>query len=211
MKIAEQSKTRRPATVQEGGDGLEVAVNTTVSRSALPRPDATPADCRHSREPFAAAFYCVNGRRDIGPAAKLVHAHLVTLHRTQRDATQSEIGDTLGLSRHQVWRAIGELVAAGLVLTIRYGLGRPNGYVLIGLDEDDLNGRASGRRPSAKPIAGPPGARARGPSTPRKDDKNRYTRGYKDVRCTRCSGHRAHCDGCSACLPGPHASAACYR
>lgn len=110
-------------------------------------PDPTHTHCRHSREPFDAAFRVINERRDISPTAKLVHAHLVTIHRTGRDETQTEIGEALGLSRHQVWRAIGELVAVDLVQTIRYGLGRPNGYVLLGLAADDLNGRASASRP----------------------------------------------------------------
>ena len=112
-------------------------------------PDPAHTHCRHSREPFDAAFRCINERRDISSTAKLVHAHLVTIHRTGRDETQTEIGDALGLSRHQVWRAIGELVAVGLVQTIRYGLGRPNGYVLLGVPIDDLDGRASGSRPAA--------------------------------------------------------------
>lgn len=133
--------------------------------------DATPADCRHSREPFDAAFRCINERRDISPTAKLVHAHLVTIHRTGRDETQTEIGEALGLSRHQVWRAIGELVTAGLVQTIRYGLGRPNGYVLLGLGEDDLDGRASGRRPAAQQQAGQVRTPARAVNYPKKRAK----------------------------------------
>lgn len=131
--------------------------NTSAQRVQSP----TPADCRHSREAFDASFRCITERRDISPAAKLTHAHLVTLHRTGRDATQTEIGEALGMSRHQVWRAIGELVAAGLVQTIRYGLGRPNGYVLLGIDADDLAGRASGRRPAGTANAGQWRPRAR--------------------------------------------------
>lgn len=119
-----------------------------VPRPASLCPDATHAHCHHSREPFDAAFRCINERRDISSDAKLVHARLVTIHRTGRDETQAEIGEALGLSRHQVWRAICELVAAGLVQVIRYGLGRPNGYVLLGLAEDDLRGRASASRPA---------------------------------------------------------------
>jgi hypothetical protein len=142
----------------------------------LLRPDPTPADCRHSREAFDCAFRCINERRDIGPAAKLVHAHLVTLHRLGHDATQTVIGEALGLSRHQVWRAIGELVTAGLVQTIRYGLGRPNGYVLLGLAEDDLNGRASGSRPAEKASAGQPRTPARAYRSPKEKRKeDRYT------------------------------------
>jgi biotin operon repressor len=136
-------------------------------------------------QPFDAAFRVINQRRDISAAAKLTHAHLVTLHRTGRDATQTEIGEALGMSRHQVWRAIGELVAAGLVQTIRYGLGRPNGYVLLALDEDDLNGRASGRRPVAGAVAGPVRPRARGYRKPEEHRKNgRYT-GSSDLMVSR--------------------------
>lgn len=184
----------------------------TVSRSSPAVQSVSTADCRHSREPFAAAFYVVNERRDISPAAKLVHAHLVTLHRTGRDATQTEIGEALGMSRHQVWRAIGELVAADLVQTIRYGLGRPNGYVLLGLDADDLSGRATGRRPIRQQDAGQSGdpTRARHSNQKEETKEQRFT-GYKDRRCRRCSGHRAHCDQCSACLPGPHALEVCYE
>lgn len=144
---------------------------TQSTRPGTAVQDASAAECRHSREPFDTAFRCINERRDLSPAAKLVHAHLVTLHRTRRDATQTEIGEALGMSRHQVWRAIGELVAAELVSTIRYGLGRPNGYVLLGIAEDDLDGRASGRRPSGGPAAGQVRPRARVPSSPKKATK----------------------------------------
>jgi hypothetical protein len=185
-------------------------VSNHTTRSALPRPDAKPTECRHSREPFDAAFRCINERRDISPAAKLVHAHLVTLHRTGRDATQAEIGEAVGMSRHQVWRAIGELVVADLVQTIRVGLGNPNQYVLLGLAEDDLAGRATGRRPAGRAEAGQSGPRARVPSSPKNETKNGNTTGYKDRRCRRCQGYGRHCDRCSACLPGPHADGACY-
>ena len=147
-------------------------MSVAASAAALQSPRS--AECAHVREPFDAAFRCINQRRDISPAAKLVHAHLVTLHRTGRDATQSEIGEALGMSRHQVWRAIGELVAADLVQTIRYGLGRPNGYVLLGLDQETLDGRggrASGSRPRAQAVAGQPAPRARGHSYPKNRDE----------------------------------------
>jgi biotin operon repressor len=100
------------------------------------------SDCLHSREPFDTVFRCVAERRDISPTAKLVHGRLVSQHRLGAAWTQAEIGEALGLSRHQVWAAIQELIAAGLVVTIRYGLGRPNGYVLLGIDADSLEGRA---------------------------------------------------------------------
>jgi biotin operon repressor len=153
-------------------------VSTTVSRPAPPRPDEAPADCHHSKQPFDAAFRCINERRDIGAAAKLVHAHLVTIHRTGRDETQAEIGEAVGMSRHQVWRAICELVAAGLVQTIRYGLGRPNGYVLLGVDRETLDGkggRATASRPSGGSVAGQVRTPARAVHHSKKTMKNTDT------------------------------------
>jgi hypothetical protein len=52
-----------------------------------------------------------------------------------------------------------ELVAAGLLLVIRVGLGRPNQYVLLGIAQEDLDGNApkssrSGSRASGGPAAG---------------------------------------------------------
>ena len=171
-------------------------METNVPRSGLAVQSVEASHSHRAREPFDAAFRCINERRDISPAAKLVHAHLVTLHRTQRDATQSEIGEALGLSRHQVWRAITELVAVDLVQTIRYGLGRPNGYVLLGLAEDDLAGRASASRPPRRPDAGPSGARARVPSSPRNGSKNdRYTP-PQSSHCFGCGGAGHELAGC---------------
>ncbi len=143
--------------------------NTSAQRVQSP----TPADCRHSRQAFDAGFRIVNERRDISPAAKLVHAHLVTLHRTGRAATQAEIGEALGLSRHQVWRAVGELVAAGLVRVTRRCQGLPNGYELVGVPAEDLDGRASRSRPPGQSVAGQSGppAYARH-SGPKKNPKN---------------------------------------
>lgn len=166
------------------------------------------AQCHHSREPFAAAFYVVNERRDITAAAKLVHAHLVTLHRTKRDATQVEIGEALGMSRHQVWRAIGELVTADLVQTIRYGLGRPNGYVLLGLDQGTLDGkggRASASRPAGGSVAGPARPHARVPSYPKKRDEERDTRPKAEADA---SGDTRSASRCWVC-PGRHPLDAC--
>ncbi len=137
---------------------------STLPRSSAAAQSVSDADCRHSRQPFDAAFRCINERRDIGAAAKLVHAHLVSIHRTGRDETQAEIGEALGMSRHQVWAAIQQLVAADLVQTIRYGLGRPNGYVLLGLDQETLDGKAgpaTGGRASRPVVAGRAGTPAR--------------------------------------------------
>ena len=147
---------------------------TIVQQRATARPDHSAAECRASAQPFDAAFRVINERRDIGAAAKLVHAHLVTIHRTGRDETQAEIGEALGMSRHQVWAAIQQLVAADLVQTIRYGLGRPNGYVLLGVDQETLDGRAgpaTGGRDSRPSVAGRPGTPARAVNYSKKNEK----------------------------------------
>lgn len=164
----------------------------TVARSTSSRPEHSSADCHASREPFDAAFRCINERRDIGSDAKLVHARLVTNHRLGRDETQTEIGQALGLSRHQVWRAIGDLVAAGLIQVIRYGLGRPNGYVILGVDRETLDGtsgRASASRPVRAPQAGQSGTPARGFLSSKKNGKNdQSTVPEKDYLQTRDHG-----------------------
>lgn len=146
--------------------------------------DPRSADCRHSRAAFDCAFRVINERRDISPTAKLVHAHLVTLHRTGRWETQTEIGEALGLSRHQVWRALCELVEVGLIQVIRHGQGLPNTYVLLGIDQECLDGRstrASGSRPVRRPHAGQPGTvrrdsykeKKKGERTPEYTDTNK--------------------------------------
>lgn len=142
---------------------------TQSTRPATALQAGSSADCRHSREPFDAAFRVINCRPDISPTAKLVHAHLVTLRRTGDAATQTEIGERLGLSRHQVWRATGDLVAAGLVIVTRRGQGRPNGYELVGVPDDDLDGRASRSRPVRQPVTGQPGI----PTRARHSDQKR--------------------------------------
>lgn len=123
--------------------------NTSAQRAQDP-------GCHHSKEAFDCLFACVARRRDISPTAKLVHATLVSQHRLSKSWTQTEIGERLGLSRHQVWRAIDELVAAGAVQVIRYGLGRPNGYILLGIAQEDLDGKAprKGSRPAGHQYAG---------------------------------------------------------
>lgn len=146
----------------------------SVAASVTARQSSESTNCHHSPEPFDTGFRRINERRDISPTAKLVHARLVSQHRLGAAWTQAEIGESLGLSRHQVWRAICELVAAGLVLVIRYGLGRPNGYVLLGIDQESLDGkrgRASGSRPDAQKGAGRPGTDARHPI--RKEEKRK--------------------------------------
>lgn len=67
--------------------------------------------------------------------------------------TQTEIGDDIGCSRHQVWRALSELVAYALVTVNRHGQGKPSTYILHGIDAENLNGSASrtGRSLDARP------------------------------------------------------------
>lgn len=141
-------------------------MSTTVSRSAVAwqespptdRGTRVPDDCRHSKTGFHTLFHPIAARRDISPVGKLVHQALVSMHRMGVSWTQTEIGEAVGLSRHQVWRALDELAAAGWVKVRRIGLGRPNEYELVGIDADDLKGRASARRPAAQPRAGHSGA-----------------------------------------------------
>lgn len=178
-------------------------MSVAASAAALQSPRS--ADCAHVREPFDAAFRCVNERRDISPTAKLVHAHLVTLHRTGRDATQTEIGEAIGCSRHQVWAALQQLVAADLIQTIRYGLGRPNGYVLLGLDQETLDGRsgpATARRPVRGQHAGQSGTPARAFIPSKKTAKNERDTGSERYFETR-SGPLP----CQVCRTTEHSTA----
>jgi predicted ArsR family transcriptional regulator len=158
-------------------------------------------------------FRSINSRTDISSDAKLVHGALVTVHRT-RPMTQAQIGELVGLTRHQVWAAIQELIRADLVITIRIGLGRPNEYVLLGVDAADLDSRKHPETAS-RPSAGSQVPAPSGNPLLRKEERKRESssglKGYQDRRCRRCQGHGRHCDRCSACLPGPHADGACYR
>ncbi len=115
---------------------------STLPRSTLSRPDSSAADCRHVREPFDQSFHVVGRRPDLSADARLLHAFLVSLHRTGRTLTQAQMADEAGMTRHRVWSALQELVDADLLLMRRHGLGRPNGYELIGLDALDLDGKA---------------------------------------------------------------------
>lgn len=108
--------------------------------STLPRPGSLRP--HRSSAPFHALFASIAERTDISPAAKLLYAALVSVHRkTHAPApTQVEIGAMIGLSRHQVWRAQAELVAAELLTVRRRGQGLPNEYELQGVDQRDLDG-----------------------------------------------------------------------
>lgn len=125
-------------------------MDTRVPRSAAAWQALTPSDCRHNREPFDCLFARVAERRDLSDGAKLLHAALVSRLRTGLAWTQVELGERIGASRQKVWRLLGELVAAGLLAIKRVGLGRPNEYELLGIDAEDLAGRAPKRgRPAA--------------------------------------------------------------
>jgi biotin operon repressor len=144
------------------------------------------AACLHSsKEPFDQLYACIRERRDVGAVAKLVYGRLTSQRNLARKGkpspwTQEQIGESIGASRHQVWRALEELKAAGLVQIIRYGLGQPNGYVLLGLPDE---GRASGRPDGRRPVAGRAGT-AGGFSfkEPRTEPKNREAGPRRDPR-----------------------------
>jgi hypothetical protein len=101
-----------------------------------------PRRPRRSVAAFDALFSSITRRTDIRSDAKVVYAKLTTMVRLGESWTQPEIGELTGLSRHQTWRALGELIRAELVTSIRHGLGRPNSYILRGVDEEDLYGQA---------------------------------------------------------------------
>jgi hypothetical protein len=148
---------------------------TQSTRPGIAVQSPTTADCRHVRAPFDQGFHVVSRRADLSSDAKVLHAFLVSLHRTGRELTQREMAAELGLTRHRVWTALQSLVTADLVRTIRYGLGRPNGYELLGLDVADLEG-TSGPETAVRPVrrarpASPDSSRA-GTYYPNKRRKN---------------------------------------
>lgn len=114
----------------------------TVARPSLAMQSPKPADCRHSKQAFDALFAIIGERRDIGTGAKLLYGKLVTMHRVGAAWTQTELGEMLGTCRQNVWRWTNELVAAGLLLVVRLGQGRPNQYTLLGVPQEDLDGNA---------------------------------------------------------------------
>lgn len=119
-----------------------------------------PTDCHHSPEPFNASFAVVASRSDISSDAKLVHALHVSMHRLDASWTQAEMGERLGMCRTRVWDAQQELVRAGLLISVRIGLGQPNAYVVLGVDQESLDGSgdpASGGRTVGKKGAGQSG------------------------------------------------------
>jgi hypothetical protein len=169
-------------------------MTSTVSRPALPRPDATPADCRHSRAGFHCLFTPIAARTDLSDAAKLLHAGLVSMVRQGMRWTQAEIAALLGWrARQKVWRACAELVAAGLLRVKRLGLCLPNEYTLVETEDvtqEDIKARAP-RAPgdgAGHPEGRRPNAPARAVNYPKKNDKNQgYTEppGGRDFLETR--------------------------
>ena len=147
------------------------------TRSALAVQSVPSADCRHVRAPFDQGFHVVSRRADLSSDAKVLHAFLVSLHRTGRALTQREIADELGLTRHRVWAALHELVAADLLVTVRVGLGQPNRYELVGIDALDLAGRSpeSGVRPGRSRFPGSPETPRVGTYYPQRTTKERGT------------------------------------
>jgi hypothetical protein len=123
--------------------------------STLPR---SAAACR---EPFDQSFHVVGRRADLSADARLLHAYLVSLYRTGRELTQAAMAAEVGLTRHRVWAALRSLVAAGLLESVRVGLGRPNRYRLMGLPETAV-------RPVRRQHAGQAGNPARGYVVPPK-------------------------------------------
>lgn len=150
-------------------------MSVAASAAALQSPKST--DCRHSREPFHCLFRMIATRRDVSPIAKLTHQALVSMRRTGKEWTQAEIGDEVGLSRHQVWKGLAELISAKWIRSTRRGLGKPNTYELLVIDPADLDGKApksSGFRPARHQDAGQSGSasrRASQPKNPAKEQK----------------------------------------
>lgn len=152
----------------------------SIQRSGVPCPDLQPTECHHSREPFDTGFRCINRRTDISPTAKLVYHRLVSQYRMLargqgEPATQAQIGEDIGCSRHQVWRALGELVAYGLVEVHRHGQGKPSTYTLHGIDAENLSGKAS--RPAGHQEAGQSGGTTRTHSFKNNRKSDGYTGG----------------------------------
>ena len=146
----------------------------SIQRSALPRPDQNPADCRHSREAFDVAFAVVTERTGLTIADRVVHAAMVSLHRLGRlgEVTQEQIAEWARVSRRTVIRACQAMVEAGLLLVKRRGQGLPNAYQLVGIDQDALDGRSDKRASPRVPERANP-ARARHSSEKRTYDGRR--------------------------------------
>lgn len=157
----------------------------SIARSSSSRPAETPADCRHSRQPFDQLYHLAHGK-GLSSDAKVVYAHIVTLSRTQyphgRYETQAAMAEAVELTRHRVWSAIRALVAADLIQSIRPGLGMPNYYVLLHLDEVGIE-RPMGPETAVRPVrerhSGRSGDLARaGTYSPEKNLPSKKKEGY---------------------------------
>lgn len=171
--------------------------NTSAQRVQVP----TPADCRHSKRAFDQGYHDVVHRKDLTPVARVLHPFLVTLHRTEyahdRYPTQLQIAASVGLTRHQVWSGLRELVQAGLIISVRPGLGMPNYYLLISDEDGEIehpSGPETARRPVRERHSGRSGNLARAGTYSRKRTDGRMEYGTKDyfaTSCLRC-GSRLH-------------------
>jgi biotin operon repressor len=154
----------------------------------------TPADCRHSRAGFHALFVPIARRRDLSDGAKLLHQALVSMVRQRLEWTQAEIAEQLGwASRQTVWRATAELVAAGLLVVRRRGLGLPNEYLLLPTEDvstEDIAAKAP-RTPGSRSghqDDRPRNAPARAVNSPQEQTIRTGDYGSKDYLETRDHG-----------------------
>lgn len=157
----------------------------------------------YSGERYDAIPRSVQGRDDLTYGAKCLYGALRTAQNTRQRPTYQELAKHVHGSVRSVVRWVQQLVRAGLVAVKRRGQGLSNLITVL----------AVGTSGSAKTI---PPAVPKSPLRPPSPYKEGLKKpegftGYKDLRCRRCSGRRPHCDRCSACMPGPHELAACYR
>lgn len=174
----------------------------SISGPGIPMQPAKPTDCRHSKAGFHCTFTSVAARRDLSDAAKLLHAALVSMIRRRLDWTQAEIAAELGWGcRQKVWRATGELVAAGLLVVRRLGLGRPNEYILLPTAEISPEDIAARAKPDRGGRAGH--QEGRRPNTPARaflSDKEK-TKERIDIRATKASDYYQTSEGWSLKRP----------
>lgn len=165
----------------------------SVARQATRRQDG--AECFHNKRAFDMGFADVVHRQDLTPVARVLHPYLVTLTRTEyaagRYPTQLQIAKAVGLTRHQVWAGLRELVRAGLIVSIRPGLGHPNYYQLIGEEDPSAehpSGPETAARPGRAPESGQAGNLVRAGTYDQKKKRNLRKGGdydTKDYRETR--------------------------
>jgi hypothetical protein len=107
---------------------------------------------QHTVEAFNAAFASIEARRDLNSGSKRLHALLVSAHRRRASWTHAEMARQLGAGMRSIVRWSNQLVDAGLLSVKRPGLGKPNEYTLLGIDRDNLSGRAVSIRVQAKRV-----------------------------------------------------------